>query len=329
MQKLIIILLLTVISCTTPKEKGFTINGITSGLSDSTKIYLSNRGKPLDSTIVLDDKFTFSGKIDREFEKMTIHTEKYEHFRSLWVENSIMSFDASTSFEDSEIKGSRIQLQANEYIQLTSPLKKEMKSLYEKGKKVEKSEIKDLKVKYFALQKEKKKVEQKFIRDHPDYELSAYYLDFLKHHLDKETTRTLYSNFTDKVKNNEWSKAIAFFLENAVKLKVGDKAPDFKLPMMNGKEVALSDYKGKYVLLDFWSSGCGPCRREHPNLRKAYNKYNKEGFEILAVTLDKTKSKWNKAVQKDSISWTTVGDLEGFSGKVPLTYSIFKIPTNY
>lgn len=111
---------------------------------------------------------------------------------------------------------------------------------------------------------------------------------------------------------------------------VGKPAPDFELPDPNGKPVSLSSFKGKYVLVDFWASWCGPCRQENPNLVRIYQKYKDQNFTILGVSLDKPgeKNAWMKAVMKDNLTWTQVSELNDWNSKVVNQYSITGIPYN-
>ena len=115
-------------------------------------------------------------------------------------------------------------------------------------------------------------------------------------------------------------------IKNAESFVVGAEAPDFTLKNLAGEPVSLSDFKGKVVLIDFWASWCGPCRKDNPHVVELYNKYKKDGFEILGVSLDKTKDRWEQAVAKDNLTWTHVSDLKGWQNEVAQMYSVKSIP---
>ena len=109
---------------------------------------------------------------------------------------------------------------------------------------------------------------------------------------------------------------------------VGKKAPELTMPDINGKQVSLSSFRGKYVLVDFWASWCGPCRIENPNVVDAYNRFKGKNFTILGVSLDKEKGDWMNAIQKDNLSWTQVSDLREWNSLAVSTFNFDGIPFN-
>lgn len=107
---------------------------------------------------------------------------------------------------------------------------------------------------------------------------------------------------------------------------IGQEAPDIVLPTPDDKELALSSFKGKIVLVDFWASWCGPCRKEMPNVVKAYAKFKDKGFEIYGVSLDQDKGRWVEAIAKDGITWPQVSDLKYWDSYAAKLYAVEGIP---
>ncbi|MBT3243362.1 MAG: AhpC/TSA family protein [Bacteroidetes bacterium] len=110
---------------------------------------------------------------------------------------------------------------------------------------------------------------------------------------------------------------------------IGVESPEIKLPNPDGAIISLSSLRGKYVLLDFWAAWCSPCRRENPNLVRAYNKFNSKGFEIYQVSLDRKRADWVQAIQADKLNWTQVSDLKYWGSPVAKLYYISSIPANF
>lgn len=109
----------------------------------------------------------------------------------------------------------------------------------------------------------------------------------------------------------------------------GAAAPEIALPTPDGKQVTLSSFRGKYVLIDFWASWCGPCRQENPNVVKAFNEFKGKNFTVLGVSLDEDKEKWLQAIKKDNLAWTHISDLKGWQSVAARDYQVNGIPANF
>jgi thiol-disulfide isomerase/thioredoxin len=169
-----------------------------------------------------------------------------------------------------------------------------------------------------------------FVKDHPRSAVSGYiiYNDMNNPAIPFEKqVETL--GFMDKsMQNSKFVKLATRRIEAVKGTMIGFVATDFSQNDPDGKPVKLSSYKGKYVLVDFWASWCGPCRMENPNVVSAYNKYKDKNFTILGVSFDNNKDKWMDAVRKDNLTWQHVSDLKGWGNEVGKLYSISSIPQN-
>lgn len=146
---------------------------------------------------------------------------------------------------------------------------------------------------------------------------------------DLKDIKAIFEQFKTKHPHNSLTKKFAEKIERFEQIQPGANAPEIKLPNLEGATKKLSSYKGKVVLLEFWASWCGPCRRENPHLKKLYTSYKEKGFEIFAVSIDKREKSWKKATEKDLVDWVNVSDLKGYQGDAPFQYSISSIPANF
>jgi peroxiredoxin len=140
---------------------------------------------------------------------------------------------------------------------------------------------------------------------------------------------SLFQLFSSDIRSSTYGRAVNDVLTNAGRLAIGSTAPDFIQQSAVGQSVSLTGFRGKYVLLEFWSSWCGPCRTEAPALRSAYADYKSKGFEIIGVSLDVNRNTWLKSIHDDQLSWPQVSDLKGWKNEVARLYNVSAIPRNY
>lgn len=173
--------------------------------------------------------------------------------------------------------------------------------------------------------------ELNFIKTHPNSFLSATLLYVKQDKLPLNELEKLFNSFPLEIQQGWFGNDIKEKITARNFVAIGRPAPNFSSKDTSSNLINLSDFKGKYVLLEFWANWCVPCREQHPELVKLYEKYKDKGFTILQYSLDDSKAadKWKAAIIKDKLIWTQVSDLAGFASKVAKMYGVQPIPDNF
>ncbi|MDX2196337.1 MAG: TlpA disulfide reductase family protein [Cytophagales bacterium] len=197
--------------------------------------------------------------------------------------------------------------------------------LYANLKNEDKARETDLKIQF--LQTDFSQKIKNIINNANSTLVKAYGARFINMDIDFVYLDSLSDTFTASPDSNIYIvKNISNKILSVKKIQKGSLAPDFTLATYDGRQISLSDYRGKYLLLDFWASWCPPCRAQNPDLVILYNKYKSKNFDILSVSLDNDRDKWKNAVQHDGLSWTQVSDLNEWDSKVAQLYGVEAIP---
>ncbi|OCX50341.1 hypothetical protein BEL04_21375 [Mucilaginibacter sp. PPCGB 2223] len=186
--------------------------------------------------------------------------------------------------------------------------------------------------KYKVALDEEQVAMRKFIADNPGSFMSLAVLGTINNNTsDPYEMEKIFNTLSPEVRTTEGGQAFKQVLDIAKTTAIGSIAPEFTQADTSGKPVSLSSFRGKYVLIDFWASWCGPCRQENPNVVKVYNQYKAKNFTILGVSLDREdgKAAWLKAIKDDGLTWTQVSDLKFWANQVGVLYKVSQIPQNY
>jgi thiol-disulfide isomerase/thioredoxin len=313
---------------------------VASASLDGKTIYLDNHlwylqlsnTKTLDSAVIKGKTFEFNGKTDSSY--MAILSVDNRPCAILFVENG--NIKVNISEDDKQLNlatGTKSNDLFKAHNKSLEPVITKIRELqqYARSQAMTEELQQELNAKYIELSKEGLQISLKYINENPGTMFAACILiDAMSQGIDDELTQSIYDKFDEKVKNSVIGNLIGKEIEKAKikEIAVDEPFRDLTMKTPDDEEISISSYagKGKYVLLDFWASWCGPCRSENPNVVALYNDYKNKGFEIVGVSLDNDKDAWIKGIKDDGITWPQMSDLKGWESEAAVKYRIRGIP---
>jgi peroxiredoxin len=316
----------------TPEPQAGTpyLSGTVEGFKDSTLLYLEEfdtiRFK--DSALIIKGQFSFTRKIDFTIPAIYVllRTKDASDYKFIWLEQQPAYFNgAKGNFKNATVEGSPSQICFEQLVAAENPVRIIIDSL--RGKYGDLDPVINQRIVH--LKDSIQLAVANIIKTNPTSIVSLKWVDGGKATRGRLRTQALYDLLSTEQKVSVLGMQILEFIELNADLSVGDNSIDFCLPNPSGQTTCLSDLSGNFILLEFWSSSCGPCRRENPHLVKLYEQYRAKGFAILGVSLDEKESLWKKAIAADKLPWPQVSGLNGYNNTAAMIYGVYEIPTNY
>jgi thiol-disulfide isomerase/thioredoxin len=309
---------------------------------DGLKVYRiiansNNQPQIVDSTTIEKNKFLMEGKAINP----SISFIKVEGFNFnlpiIIEEGKIKVKMFKDSIGSSKISGTTSNDHFNDYKYETKKFVKtinEIKSEIQLASQNGNNElIIDLQNDYNLVQTQIHEYEVEFLKRNFDSYLSVILLERFvssKKVISTTEAKNIFNLFTERIKGSDIGERLSSIFNNPDQpIEVGNFAPNFNAPTPDGQMLNLNDKLGKVTLLEFWASWCGPCRRENPNLVKIYKKFNNKGFEIIGVSLDKSKPQWIRAIADDYLTWNHVSNLKFWQDPIAKLYKVKAIPVSF
>ncbi|MCC6289579.1 MAG: AhpC/TSA family protein [Chitinophagaceae bacterium] len=324
----------------------FTISGSLNKIKDTINVvyidYITGNARVSDSSKVINGKYSFRGNLDeptlaRITAGLSNKNSNEEAATSIYIQPGDISVASNGSFTAITVKGSSAHDDFKKFEDIIQPYSDTMRSYYQTYSEARQTgntaTMQEIQTRAMALESHiKEKVFVPFIKNNPSSPVSFFVLQqYAGNDIDVNKVEPLFSLLAPGVQNLSSAKQLKERINIEKRTAIGQVAADFTQNDTLGNPVKLSSLQGKYLLVDFWASWCGPCRQENPNVVNAYNKYKDKGFTVLGVSLDRqgAKDAWLKAIHDDNLTWTHVSDLQFWNNAAARLYGIESIPQNF
>jgi len=349
MKKHFLISLLLGLPLCVAAQHSFSVSGETTRELNGKYVYLvynADGNKRVDSVKVSDGKFTFAGEIpvpcnaDIDIKKAD---GLLKTLATIFLENGNITVDT----QDYSVGGTTANNEWNEYLAQTKTLKRaretyqeqassilqRMIAVKESGGQPLRQDSIDRKTAQTELSNVREQIAEKavaFVKSHPQALSASYLMAVYIKHFSLEEADSIMSFSTNEQKQTPMYKYVSEYFGGMHRSAVGVKYTDLEMLSPEDKPMKLSDYVGKHrlVMVDFWASWCGPCLREMPHVKEAYEKYHAKGLEIVGVSFDSKKDNWVKSIEKQQLKWPNMSDLKGWKCAASSVYGIKGIPAS-